>query len=340
MPAHRERESVESPADSFGNPHRDGGPRAATMRAVAAAVPIHPPLRARVTLRLPVDLRLTLGPLWRGPADPSMRLRDGEVWRATRTPLGPATLHLRHASGGVDAQAWGPGAAWALEGAPALAGQLDDETGFRPAGGLVATLRHRLPGLRLARTGKVLDPLVATVVEQRVSGKEARGGHAALFRALGEPAPGPGGLLLPPSPAALAGTPSWDYHRLGIERQRADTIRRVARAAGRLEEAVGMPGEKARERLRAVPGVGVWTANSVALNALGDADAVPIGDWNIPHTVSFVLTGEPRGSDERMLELLDPFPGHRGRVLRLLLAAGVRAPRFAPRRPVRDFRAM
>ena len=310
------------------------------MRAVAAAPPIQPPLRTRLTLRLPVELRLTLGPLWRGPRDPSMRLHDGEVWRATRTPLGPATLHLWRTPAGLDAEAWGPGAAWAIDGAAALAGQLDDEAGFHPTGGLVGALRHRLPGLRLPRTGRVLDPLVATVVEQRVSGKEARSGHAALFRALGEPAPGPGGLLLPPSPAALAGTPSWDYHRLGVERQRADTIRRVARAAGRLEEAVAMPAEKARERLRAVPGVGVWTSNSVALNALGDADAVPLGDWNIPHTVSYVLTGEPRGSDARMLELLDPYPGHRGRVLRLLLAAGVRAPRFAPRRPVRDFRAM
>ena len=308
------------------------------MSGVAAAPPPPPPLRTRLTPRLPVDLRLTLGPLWRGPRDPSMRLGDGEVWRATRTPLGAATLHLWRTAGGLEAEAWGPGAAWALDGAAALAGQLDDDAGFRPAAGLVAALRHRLPGLRLPRTGGVLEPLVATVVEQRVSGTEARSGHAALFRALGEPAPGPGGLLLPPSPAALTGTPSWDYHRLGIERQRADTIRRVARAAGRLEEAGSMPAEKARERLRAVPGVGEWTANSVALNALGDADALPLGDWNLPHTVSYVLTGEPRGSDARMLELLAPYPGHRGRVLRLLLAAGVRAPRFAPRRPVRDFR--
>ncbi|HEX6493547.1 MAG TPA: DNA-3-methyladenine glycosylase 2 family protein, partial [Candidatus Dormibacteraeota bacterium] len=310
--------------------HRGDGPRAATMWLVAAAAPLPLPLRTRLTLRLPVDLRLTLGPLWRGPRDPSMRLRDGEVWRATRTPSGPATLHLRHGSAGLDAEAWGPGAAWVIDGAAALAGQLDDEAGFRPTGGLVAALRHRLPGLRLPRTGGVLEPLVATVVEQRVSGKEARGGHAALYRALGEPAPGPGGLLLPPSPAALAETPSWDYHRLGIERQRADTIRRVARAAGRLEEAAGMPPDKARERLRAVPGIGVWTANSVALNALGDADAVPLGDWNLPNTVSYVLTGDPRGSDARMLELLDPYPGHRGRVLRLLLAAGVRAPPVRP----------
>jgi 3-methyladenine DNA glycosylase/8-oxoguanine DNA glycosylase len=310
------------------------------MRPVAAAPPSPPPLRTRLRPRLPVDLRLTLGPLWRGPRDPSMRLRDGEVWRATRTPLGAATLHLWRTADGYAAEAWGPGAAWAIEGAAALAGQLDDDADFRPSGGVVAALRRRLPGLRLPRTGGVLEPLVATVVEQRVSGKEARSGHAALVRALGEPAPGPAGLLLPPSPAALAGTPSWDYHRLGIERQRADTIRRVARAASRLEEAGSMPAERARERLRAVPGVGVWTANSVALAALGDADAVPVGDWNLPHTVTFVLTGEPRGSDARMLELLSPYAGHRGRAIRLLLAAGVRAPRFAPRRPVRDLRAI
>jgi 3-methyladenine DNA glycosylase/8-oxoguanine DNA glycosylase len=310
----------------------------ATVDAAAPSCP--PPLRTRLHPRLPVDLRLTLFPLWRGGRDPSMRLADGEVWRATRTPLGAATLRLRAGEGGLCAEAWGPGAPWALEGAAALAGQLDDDSDFRPTGGLVAALRRRLPGLRLARTGGVLEPLVATVVEQRVSGKEAWTGFAALVRALGEPAPGPGGLLLPPSPAVLAATPSWDFHRLGIERQRSDTIRRAARAASRLEEAGRMPAAEARARLQAVPGVGVWTANSVALAALGDADAVPLGDWNLPHTVSFALTGRPRGSDAEMLELLAPYAGHRGRVLRLLLAAGLRAPRFAPRRPIRDVRAM
>jgi 3-methyladenine DNA glycosylase/8-oxoguanine DNA glycosylase len=311
------------------------------MAAVDAVdPPCPPPLRTRLRPRLPVDLRLTLFPLWRGGRDPSMRLADGEVWRATRTPLGAATLRLRAGDGGLCAEAWGPGAPWALEGAAALAGQLDDDSDFRPTGGLVAALRRRLPGLRLARTGGVLEPLVATVVEQRVSGREAWTGFAALVRALGEPAPGPGGLLLPPSPAVLAGTPTWEFHRLGIERHRSDTVRRAARAASRLEEAGTMPAAEARARLQAVPGVGVWTANSVALAALGDADAVPLGDWNLPHTVSFALTGRPRGSDAEMLELLAPYAGHRGRVLRLLLAAGLRAPRFAPRRPVRDVRAM
>ena len=296
------------------------------------------PLSTRIRPRHPVDLRLTLGPLWRGRSDPAMRLADGEVWRATRTPLGPATLRMWVTGDGLGAEAWGAGAPWVLEGAAALAGQDDDDRGFHPASGLVDRLRRRFAGLRLPRTGRVLDPLVATVIEQRVNGREARMGHAALMRRLGEPAPGPGGLLLPPSPAVLAGTPSWEYHRLGIERQRADTIRRAARAASRLEEAAAMAPEPARARLRAVPGIGVWTANSVALNALGDADAVPVGDWNLPHAVTWALTGEPRGSDGRMLELLAPYAGHRGRVLRLLLAAGISAPRFGPRQPLREFR--
>lgn len=304
----------------------------------AAAPPDPPPLRTRLRPRRPIDLRLTLGPLCRGWRDPAMRMRDGEVWRATRTPIGAATLRLRAAGGGIDADAWGPGGPWVLDGAAALAGELDEDEGFRPAGGLVRALRHRFPGLRLPRTRRVLEPLVATIVEQRVSGHEARTGHAALMRRLGEPAPGPGGLLLPPSPVTLAAAPSWEYHRLGIERQRADTIRRAARSATRIEEAAEMPPDRALARLQALPGVGVWTANSVALTALGDADAVPLGDWNLPHMVTFALTGAPRGSDERMLELLAPYAGHRGRVLRLLLAAGIGAPRFGPRQPVRDFR--
>ncbi len=47
--------------------------------------------------------------------------------------------------------------------------------------------------------------------------------------------------------------------------------------------------------------------------------------------VAWALAGEARGTDERMLELLEPYRGQRGRVLRLLELAGVRAPRYGPR---------
>ena len=87
----------------------------------------------------------------------------------------------------------------------------------------------------------------------------------------------------------------------------------------------------AHRRLQALPGVGPWTSAEVAIVALGDADAVSVGDFHLPHLVSYALAGEPRGTDERMLELLEPYRGQRGRVQLLLEAGGITAPRFGPR---------
>ena len=96
-----------------------------------------------------------------------------------------------------------------------------------------------------------------------------------------------------------------------------------------------MPDREARARLRAFPGVGPWTVAEVALRAFGDADAVSVGDYHVPHLVSWALARERRGSDERMLELLQPYRGHRGRVIRLLELGFPpperRGPRLAPR---------
>ena len=69
--------------------------------------------------------------------------------------------------------------------------------------------------------------------------------------------------------------------------------------------------------------------------ALGDADAVSVGDYHLPNVVAWALAGEPRGDDARMLELLEPYRGHRGRVMRLLLAGGVGPPRRGPRLQLR-----
>ena len=142
-------------------------------------------------------------------------------------------------------------------------------------------------------------------------------------------------LRLLPEPALLARQPSWAFHPLGLERRRAEALLRVAAAAARLEEAGDM-GDlvAARRRLRAIPGVGVWTSAEVALVALGDADAVSVGDYHLPNVCSWHLAGEPRGSDERMLELLEPFRPHRGRVLRLLQIGAGAAPRYGPRMPL------
>ncbi len=291
--------------------------------------------------RLPVDLRLTLGP----SARPLTTLvGPGEVWRATRTPAGPATVHLTAREGQVVVRSWGPGAVWAAEAAPALVGGGDDVEGFRPRHPLVAGLHRRLPGLRISRTRAVFESLVPVIFEQKVVALEARRAYAGLVRRYGSPPPGPAGVVPPklrllPTPETVAGLPSYAFHPLGVERKRSDTVRLAARYARRLEEAADLTRDDARRRLQALPGIGPWSAAEVAIVALGDADAVSVGDYHLPHLVSWCLAGEPRGCDERMLELLEPFRGHRGRVLRLLEASGMTAPRYGPRMPLRNIAA-
>ena len=85
-----------------------------------------------------------------------------------------------------------------------------------------------------------------------------------------------------------------------------------------------MPLADAYARLRAMPGIGPWTAAEVAVRALGDPDAVSVGDYHLPSLVAYALAGERKATDERMLELLEPFRGHRARVVRLLEESGIR----------------
>jgi 3-methyladenine DNA glycosylase/8-oxoguanine DNA glycosylase len=286
-----------------------------------------------------VSLALTLAPLRRGPGDPCLRMGPDGVWRASRTPDGPATVHVTARAGEVRVRAWGPGAAWAVEAAPALVGADDDASGFEPSHPVLAGLARRMPGLRIPRSGAVTEALVPTVLEQKVTGIEAKRSYRALVRALGEPAPGPAGrtgLMVPPAPAVLASTPSYAFHIHGVERRRAETIRRVCAVAPRVEEVASMAPADAGRRLGALPGIGPWTVAEVALVALGDADAVSVNDYHLPHQVAWALAGQARADDDRMLELLEPYRGHRGRVIRLIVAAGIRAPRFGPRRRLRS----
>ncbi len=279
-------------------------------------------------LEHPLDLRLTLGPLRVGRGDPTMLLRYDECVRASRTPHGPATVHLRVDRNRLEAEAWGPGADWALDQLPLLVGEQDDVSTFAPAHALVADLHRRTPGLRLGATHRVLESLIVAVCGQQVSRYEAKRAHHQLLHAYGEAAPGPFdlGLVVPPLPATLASVSHHDLHPIGLERAKADVLRRAAARAATIEALVDVPTDEAERRLRSLAGVGVWTAAVVRQLALGDPDAVPVGDPGLKHAIAFAFLGERRGTDAQMLELLEPFRGHRARVLRLVKAAGLRPP--------------
>ena len=301
-----------------------------------------PVLERRFAIANGADPLATISLLWQGLGDPQMRFMDGGVVRATRTKDGAASVRIRVASSGtaVTASAWGGGAEAALGLVPGLIGALDDASALVPRDAVVADLVRRLPGLRLARGGSVIEALVPSILAQKVTGPEARHAHHALIRRHGERAPGPHGLLLPPPPAALAALPYWALHPLGIERRRADTIRAAAAVTSQLEAIAGLDAPAGMRRLMALPGIGPWTAAETLRFALGDPDAVSVGDFHLPRLVCAALAGERDGDDARMLELLEPYRGQRARVALLIERGSGRQQRFAPRMRARSIAAI
>jgi 3-methyladenine DNA glycosylase/8-oxoguanine DNA glycosylase len=289
----------------------------------------------------PLDLGALLAPLRRGRGDPTMRVdADGTVWRAGTTPAGAATLSVRRESGGaVHATGWGPGATWALDGLPALLGADDDDSAFVPHHPLISQVRRRMPGLRLGATCRVWDVLVPAVLEQKVTGVEARRSWRELCWRFGERAPGPNRLWVPPNPPAVRAIPDWEWHRAGVDHSRRRTLLAAATVAHRLESAVTLTGKAGRDLLCKFPGIGVWTAAEIAQRAWGDADAVSVGDFHIPSVVGYALVGRPL-DDAGMLEILAPYAPQRHRAVRYIEASGLRRPRFGPRFSPRDYRAI
>ncbi len=275
----------------------------------------------------------------RGGGDPTYRIDGERHWRGIRTPEGPATLlvHPRPGLGEVHAEAWGPGASWALESVPAMLGADDDWSGFEPRHPVVAEARRLHPDLRLGRTGLVMEALVPAILEQKVTGQEAFAGFRMLVHRFGERAPGPGEQLrlwVQPPPERLRTIASWEWLQLHVDPQRSRTLVTAARVADALERTATLAPEEADRRLRTLPGIGVWTSAEVRQRAHGDPDAVSFGDYHVAKDVGWALTGEPF-DDEAMAAYLEPWRPHRGRVPMLLGAAGLHRPRrgakMAPR---------
>lgn len=289
----------------------------------------------------PLDLALTLAPLRHGAGDPTFRTTpDGAVWRTSLLRTGPVTERFLAADDrSAVVQLWGPGAREAADRLPTLLGEHDDATGFAPPP-QAADAHRRTPGMRMPRSERVMEALVPAILEQKVQVVTAHRAWRWLLARHGTPAPGPApsGMRVVPGARTWTAVPVWEWHRAGVDPKRARTVVACARVAARLEDATAMPCAQAREHLEKVPGVGEWTSAEVAQRALGDADAVSVGDFHLAAAVGWALTGE-RTDDAGMLRLLAPYAPHRHRVVRLLWLSGrPQAPRRGPRLSIADHR--
>lgn len=288
----------------------------------------------------PLSLGVVVSCLRRGAGDPTSHHErgSGTWWFAWHTPEGPVTLRLSQARAEdeVAAAVWGAGGEWALDGLEALLGEGDDASGFVAHHPLVAELARRFPGWRVTRTRLVTQAIVPSIIEQKVTGKQAFAAYRMLVRRFGEPAPGPGGalrLVAPPDAATWARIPSWEWLQAGVDGARSRAAVTAAGRASRLEQCVDLPVAQARSRMESLPGVGRWTSAEVAQRALGDADAVSFGDYHVAKDIGWALTGSAV-DDDGLAELLEPYAGHRFRVQRLIELGGIRRPRRGARMSV------
>ncbi len=272
-----------------------------------------------------------LSTIGRGPSS------AGRFVRASQTPDGPGTLSLQWDRDEVAVETYGPGGAWLQHQAGRMVGADDtDDHGLEAAEHpVVAAAVHANRHLRFGASGDLYHELLPTIIEQRITIGEAHRQWQRLCFELSEPAPGPfARLLLPPDPAVLARQPSWWFHPLGIERKRAQPLIDVARHASKLWGWSALGSGEARSKLRLIPGIGQWTIGSVLGPALGDPDAVAVGDFHLKNVIAHNLADEARGTDERMMGLLEPYAGQRGRVARSVAQHGAAAPKFGPKKRI------
>ena len=296
-------------------------------------------IECTLTFPGPASAEHTLAPQRRGPGDPCFQT-DAEraIWRTSLQASGPVTACIsRTGPASVHCRAWGEGAEEFVGNLPALLGAQDDTRDFRPTHPTVVAALARAPQLRIGRTGRLLEALIPAVLEQRVQGVDAFRSWRLLVTTFGTPAPGPApkGMRVPPSAQDWQAIPSWEFHRANVDPGRMRTVMGCAQRAESIERLATRPAAEARAALMSVPGVGVWTAAEVAQRALGDADALSVGDYHLSRMIGWTLLGHAI-DDADMEQLMEPMRPHRYRVVRLLEVSRLAyLPRRGARLPVR-----
>lgn len=293
----------------------------------------------QVTLSVPnpYSLQHSLTSLKSGRRDPTVRFEGGRVQCALLTPEGPVSVAAQVEADSLQVALNGEGSEWLEPRLPAMFGLRDDPSVFTPDGPVLSLVK-RHPGHHLIRMPVLFHRLVQIVLHQLVTWEEAAGAWQVMVHRYGTAAPGDDGLLVGPTPETLRSLAYYDLVDCGVLPRQARLVLKLAAEHRRIERAWSLGDERLIQFLSRIPGIGAWTLQTLRGSCLGDADAVVTGDYGLPHTVCWFFRKQARGTDEEMLELLEPYRGHRYRVQQLLMQSGMKAPRRGPKMRVRTWR--
>lgn len=281
------------------------------------------PARARVEI-FPVHFRRSFSLHRMGPYDRTVYLADDCFRRAFFFEGTAAAVEICRDEDGLRVSAFGERAEGLQTEVRRGLAQSDLYAEFATEDTGILRLHRRLAGLRVLRVPWVYETTCSLILQQRIRTVDAFRDWRRLTQRYGMDAPL--GLRAFPAAEVLARVPLHALEGMGIDQQRARTLLRFANEMRFVKLDTGMSFADLRRCLCGIGGIGGWTVESVLGLSGGDVDAAIPGDLHLPRVVCYALAGEMRGSDERMMELLEPFRGHRYRVIRLIYASGLDVP--------------
>ena len=280
---------------------------------------------ARVTVDIfPVHFARTFSMQRLGPYDPTADLSDDCFRKAFFYRGEAAAIEICRDGDSLRVMVFARDAQELLDETVAGLEQDDRYFDFATGDSGILRLHSSLPGLRLLRVPWLYDMTCSAILQQRIRTVDAMRDWRRITHRWGAHAPL--GLRAFPPAEVLAAVPRFELERMGIDAKRARALVQFAKEQKFVRLKPGMDFGTLRELLLRVEGIGPWTAESVLGYGAGDVDAAIPGDLHLPRVVCYALAGEFDGTDERMMELLEPFRGHRFRIIRLLYASGLDVP--------------
>jgi 3-methyladenine DNA glycosylase/8-oxoguanine DNA glycosylase len=251
-----------------------------------------------------------------GGLDGVLRRRGSVLERLLHVDGRPVVVRAAQpAAGAVVVGAWGPDRASAEEGVARMRFALGVDEDLRPFydafrdDPLIGRSVRARPHLRVTRRPEPFEALAWAVCEQLIDFDRALAIQRRLVTRLGHRCPRTG-LREPPAAAAVAASAPAQLESFGLTAGRALALRRAARevAAGRCDLR-SSDHEAAWRRLRAIPGIGRWTLEMLALQGQGRYDQLPAGDLNLLKLEGRLRTGSPhaRGTEDEVRARFAPY---------------------------------